>query len=225
MWIAKTCEITRPRNNVQIIKDSVIAILLFHLRDAALLVLDITEHDRVGGTGLSASRGKRIARNALVWRSACTRERDDLCFFDALHAVSAFLHHAAHAHSHVGIFLHLHRLRRALRGQRRKIFLTDVQCADELSLAAWSLVVIEIIKAPYFVRTVVRTKSRADAAVVSHHVEPVLAVNRRVHWTNGFSRRVLTMLARHRLEHHLGMLRPVSVVLIEWLATGVITSK
>src|SRR4029078_9684980 len=105
MWIAKTCEITRSRNNVQIIKDPVITILLFHLRDAALLVLDITENNRIGWTGLSARRSKRIARNALVWRSARTRERDDLCFFDALHAIGAFLHHAAHAHSHLGISL------------------------------------------------------------------------------------------------------------------------
>src|SRR5207247_6237066 len=99
----------------------------------------------------------------------------------------------------------------------------DVQCADDLSLADWSLVVIEIIKPPHLVRAVVRTKTRADAAVVSHHIEPVLAVNGRIDRANSFAWRVLAMLAWHRLEHHLGMLRPVAAILIERLATGVIT--
>src|SRR4030095_2369154 len=146
-----------------------------------------------------------------------------LCFFDALHAVGAFLHDAAHAHSHVRILLHLHRVGRALAGKRLKVFFVDVQCTDDLSLADWSLVVIEIIKAPHFVGAVVRTKSRADAAVVSHHVEPVLAVNCRVYRANRFTWRILAMLAGHRLEHHLGMLRPVATVLVERLATGGVT--
>src|SRR4029077_17333254 len=82
---------------------------------------------------------------------------------------------------------------------------------------------IEIIKAPHFVGAVVRAKSRADAAVVSHHIEPVLAMNGRVDWANRFTWRVLAMLAGHRLEHHLGMLRPVATVLVERLAAGVVT--
>src|SRR5206468_6380568 len=115
-----------------------------------------------------------------------------------------------------------HRVGRAFGGQWRKVFFKDVQCADEPSLSDGSLVVIEIIKSPHFVWAVVRTKSRADAAVVSHHIEPVLAVNGRVDRANGFTWRVLAMLAGHRLEHHLGMLRPVAAVLIERLATGVV---
>src|SRR5262249_9488485 len=138
-------------------------------------------------------------------------------------AVGAFLHYAAHAHGDVRILLHLDRVGSALRGERREIFFKDVHCADHLSLADWSLGIIAKIKPPHLVWTIVRTESRAEAAVVSHYIEPVLAVNGRVHWANRFTWRVLAMLAGHRLEHHLGMLRPVAVVLIERLATGVVT--
>jgi len=49
-----------------------------------------------------------------------------------LYAVGAFLHHAAHAHRHVRIFLASSSVGRAFGGQWRKVFFKDVQCADEL---------------------------------------------------------------------------------------------
>src|SRR6266481_6391717 len=91
IWITKASEITRSRNNIQIVEDPVIAVLLFHLRDAAIGILDVAENNRLGWAGLRARGGKRIPWNPLLRRSACARERDDLCFFDALYAVGAFL--------------------------------------------------------------------------------------------------------------------------------------
>ena len=82
------------------------------------------------------------------------------------------------------------------------------------ALADWSLRIIEEIKPAHFVRTVVRTVSSADTAVISHYVESVLAVNGRVDRANGFTWRILAMLTGHRLENHLRMLRPVAMVLI-----------
>src|SRR5207237_10668439 len=97
------------------------------------------------------------------------------------------------------ILLHLDRVRRALGGQRREVFFVNVQCAHDLSLANWPLVVIEEIESPHLVGAVVRAKSCADAAVVSHDVESVLAMKSCVGRTNGVARRLLAMLARHRL--------------------------
>ena len=42
----------------------------------------------------------------------------------------------------------------------------------------------------------------ADAAVVGHHVQAVVAVHGRVHGAHRFARGVLAMLAGHRLVHH-----------------------
>src|SRR5215469_5902245 len=78
IWISKAGEITGPRNDIQIFEDPVVAVLFFHLRDAALRILDIAENDRFSGTGLRAGSGKRIARDEFVRRSACTCQRDDL---------------------------------------------------------------------------------------------------------------------------------------------------
>ena len=41
----------------------------------------------------------------------------DLRFLDALHAIGALLHHAAHADRHVRVFLELRRIRRAFFGE------------------------------------------------------------------------------------------------------------
>src|SRR5207244_13506627 len=64
--------------------------------------------------------------------------------------------------------------------------------------------------------------SFSDAAIVSHHVEAVFAVNRRVYGTDRFARRVLAMLTRHRLVHDFRILRPFAGVLVVRLPAGVI---
>src|SRR5262245_30745452 len=69
--VAKAREITRSRNNVQIVEDPVIPVLLFHLRYAALRVLDIAKNNRFGWAGLRACSRKRVSRNPRVRRSAC----------------------------------------------------------------------------------------------------------------------------------------------------------
>src|SRR5262249_8509734 len=110
----------------------------------------------------------------------------------------------------------------ALGSQRREVFFVDVQCAHDLSLANWPLVVIEEIKSAHLVRAVVRAKSRANAPVVSHDVEAVLAMNGCIDRPKRFQRRVLEMLTRHRLMYALGILGPVAASLVVRFAAGVI---
>src|SRR5438270_12018616 len=117
--------------------------------------------------------------------------RGDLRFFDALHAKSAFLHHATHSDSDVWIAAELRDFGRALLRQWPEVFFVNVDRSRDLALADRPLVVIEEIETPHFERAVVRAIPRADAAVVGHHVEAVLAVHRRVDGTNRFARRVL----------------------------------
>src|SRR4029077_12701105 len=224
LWIriADAREIAGSGDDVQVIKQAIIAILFFHFRYATLHVLDIAETDCACGAGLRACCSKRIARNVRVRRRTCTRVRRNFCFLDTLDAECAFFHHAAHAHGNVRIFLHLDNVRRTLAGKRREIFLVDAKCAGDFLLADRPLVVIEIIEPAYLERTVVGAIARADAAIVSHDIQAVLAVDRCVYRANGLARRVLAMLARHRLMHDLRMLWPIAIVLVEGFPAGVI---
>src|SRR5262245_58960277 len=99
-------------------------------------VVDVAEDDGLGWTGLLASRrGLALAHLSLFLLGR------DLRFLDALHAVGAFLHHAARTHSHVRVALHLQ--------LRRRPILVEIE-----------------VEAAHLVWTVVRAIARADAAVV-----------------------------------------------------------
>src|SRR6266403_4788084 len=165
---------------------------------------------------------KSIARYPRVRRRACTGVRRNFCFFDTLHAKRAFLHPATHAHGDVWIFLQLDNVRRAFGRKRREIFFVDAESSCDFSLADRSLVVVEIIEPAHLEWTVVGAIARPDAAVVSHNIEAVLAVDRRVHRANRFARRVFAMLARHRLMDHFRVLWPITTILVVWFPAGVI---
>ena len=95
-------------------------------------------------------------------------------------------------------------------------------CGD-FSLADRPLVVIKEVEPAYLEWTIVRTVACADTAIVSHHVETVFAVNRRVNGADSLTRRVLAMLTRHRLMHDLWIFWPIAAVLVERLPAGVVT--
>ena len=69
------------------------------------------------------------------------------------------------------------------------------------------LVVIEKIKAADLEGAIVRAIARSNAAVVGHHVDALFIVHGRIDGTNAFTGRRFTMLAEHRLRHHLRVRR------------------
>ena len=101
-----------------------------------------------------------------------------------------------------------------------KYSLIQTDSARHRFLPDRSLVVIEIIKPAHLERTVVRAIPRANAAVVGHDVETVFAVHGCVHRANRFARRILAVLAHHRLMHHLRFFRNAAPILIEILFVG-----
>ena len=148
--------------------------------------------------------------------------RRNFRFFDPLHTKRAFLHHPAHPNGDVRIFLHLGDVRRAFFGERRDVLPVNPEFSGNFLFPDRPLVVIEKIEPANFERAIVCAITRADATVVSHDVEAVLAVNGCVDRTNRFARRVLAVLAHHRLMHDLGIFRKFAVVFIEWFCAGVI---
>src|SRR6202011_247310 len=103
--------------------------------------------------------------------------RGDFRFLNPLNAVSAFLHHAAHAHGHVRILLHLRNVRCAFAGERREVFFVNAELAGDLLFPDRPLVIIEEVEPAHFEWAVVRAITSAHTAVVSHDVEAIFAVN------------------------------------------------
>ena len=146
----------------------------------------------------------------------------DFCFLDPLHTKCALLHHAAHAHGHVRILGELDRIGRTFFSKRREVFLIEIEGTGDFLFPDRPLIVIEIIEAPYLERAVIRAITRADAPIVGHDVQPVLAVKGCVDWANRLAGSVFAVLTHHRLVHHLGIFRKLSLVLVVTMFTGVI---
>src|SRR5205823_13842886 len=100
--------------------------------------------------------------------------RGNLRLPDALHAERALLHHAAFADR-------------------------DVWILDEAFHIADARVVVEPIEPTDLVWAIVRAEPGSDAAVVDHLVEAVAAVDGRFDRADVLARRLLTLLAEHRL--------------------------
>src|SRR5579872_2657808 len=106
---------------------------------------------------------------------------------DALHAISAFFHHAAAAYGYIRIAHHLVLRRLPILEQQE-------------------------IKPPHFVGAVIGTIARAHAAVVDHVVQAFGAVDSRAYGTDHLTRRVLTLHARNRLEIRFGIIAVALII-------------
>src|SRR5262249_22168832 len=93
-----------------------------------------------------------------------------LCRTDALDAEGALLHHPRTTHGDVRVELEVER--------------------------CWP-VVFEPIKAADLVGAIIVAIACADTAVVDLAVQPLLSMVRRVHWTDGLTGRVVTLLTQH----------------------------
>ena len=132
-------------------------------------LIDVAKDDGLRGAGLLA-RGPNftVADRPVLVAGA------DLGFANALHAVSALLHHAAAAHGDVGVALQLDRFRHPVLKQ-------------------------EEIEAAHLIRAVIGAVTGADAAVVNHVIQAVAAVICGLHRADQFAGSVLALHAGHRL--------------------------
>src|SRR6185437_13260032 len=100
--IADVGEECASRARVQFPKQREVRRLALPLRNLAVRIVQIAEHDRVRRAGSLAGRD-----NFTVLHFAVFLLRHDLCVVDALHAVRALFHDAAAANRDIGIALQL----------------------------------------------------------------------------------------------------------------------
>ena len=152
----------------------------------ALWVGQIAEDDRSGGTCLLTGR-----LDLAVADRRCRILRGDLCRLDPLHAVGAFFHDPAATDGHLRIVFHL---------------------GDFVGRVFQVLVEVEVVEATHLIGAVVCTVSGADASVVDHVVEPLVAMGGRGHRANLFAGGQFALLTGQRLIGHLGIGRVASEV-------------
>ncbi len=190
------CQIRSPRARVQFAQQTVIARLRLQLRNLAIRIIDVPEDNGSRRTRLLAG-GLQFVRVRGVIDLPVFPFRVHAALVDALHTVGALLHHAAAAHADVGIAHHL--------------VLRRIPILEE-----------QEVKAPHFIRAIVRAIARAHTAVIGHVVQAFAAVNGGADRAHHFAGRVLALLARHGLEIRLGIVA-IAGRLIRILVVGVDT--
>src|SRR6185437_11598135 len=130
-----------------------------------------------------AGRARLLARGHDRPRMRLVRQlRVYLRRANALNAERALLHHSTRADSYFRVLYHPLRFRNLP-------------------------VVVEPVESPYLVRTIVGAEPRADATVVHHFIETVVAVYRRVDRAYVLARSLLALLTQHRLNRYFRLLR------------------
>src|SRR5262249_48977962 len=100
--VAHRRQVRRARARVELGEQAVISRLAFEIRHATRRVVDVAKDDGFGRAGLLACRFYLAVADLAPFLLG-----GDLRLLDALHAVGAFLHHAARAHAHVRVALQL----------------------------------------------------------------------------------------------------------------------
>ena len=202
-FIAARLDQAMPVSNEGAAEHRVILAKKFRLRDSAVGIEDVSEHDGVDRANLLTGRLDRTIRNSNVSGRSSFRHLHlvlDLRILDALRAVRALLHDTTHANRDFWILHHLHQLGHALWTCRAQIKTVEV-----------ALVVIEEIESTNLVRAIVRAIAGADAAIVGHRVEAFFVVHRRIHRAYGLTRRELAMHTEHWLQGNLGIFRQLAI--------------
>jgi hypothetical protein len=184
MRVAHPREVGGARHGVELLEQGVVEHRALGLADAARLVGQVAEHDRLGRAGALAGRDDLAVADA-----AALVVGVDAGAGDALRAVGALLHHAAAAHGDVGVVR-----QRQLGGVGRE------------------LGVLQVVEAAHLVGAVVGAVAGADAAVVDHHVQALAVVDRRGDRADRLARRLLAVLAGHRHVEEVGVVEPAAVV-------------
>src|SRR6267154_3538175 len=188
--IAYGCQIGGARAGVEFAEHIVIALLGFELGDAGVGVVGIAENDGLGGA-------RRLARgnDFAVADGAILLFGFDARVVDALHAISALLHHAAAADSDFGV-------------------------AHELELRRFPILEAQEIEAANLVGAVIGAIACADAAVVDHVVQAFRAVHRGAYRADLLARSVLALHARNRLEKCFRIRKRIVVVRARVVGAG-----
>src|SRR4029434_1587143 len=158
---------------------------VFQFGDGGLAIVNIAKHDRLGRTG-----GLTCGLDFTVADRTIFLFRVYLRDIDALHTVGAFFHDATAPHRDVGVS---HRL------QARRV----------------KIGILEKVEPAHFVRAIVGAIAGADAAVVNHVVQHLMAMIGRTHRADQFAGGVLAVHTRHGLMISLRIFRASFIIAID----------
>src|ERR1044071_104746 len=198
--IAYFCEVGQTRLGQKEFQDSVVALLRLQFRYAALGIIDVSENDGSGRTGLGASGGERIGRDDDVNRGGGFNFLSNLGLFDALDAERAFFHDATHADCDVWILAHLEQI--------PFVLFTMPQGSPIKVRTGAAFVIIKEVKATDFIRTIIGAITRSDTAIIDHQIKAFLVVDGGIDRTNVFARSRFAVLAHHWLSDDLRVINP-----------------
>src|SRR5579872_6991025 len=160
------------------------------LADVAFLVVDVTEDDGFGGTGLLAG----CLNVYHVLQLAVLPLGLQLAVLQTLYAEAAFFHHTAAAGDHIRVEHHTGKI--VIHREDNGIELTD----DLLVLVVGEAVgagIVGPVETSYFIRTVVGAIAGPDTAVIGHLIQPLAAVVGGIHRANVLTGSVVAMLTQH----------------------------
>ena len=176
-----------------------------HLRDLALRIVQIPEHDRTSRAGLFAGTPNGTVWNRPVLSGGPTTGLSpfvlvlDLGLGDALRAQRAFLHHTTTSHGDFRVELHSTEIAGTVLG-----VVTRLDREESFLLPdRFTSLIVEPVESSNLVRAVVAAVSGSDATVVDHHVQTIVVVNGRCDRTDLFTRRVFAVKTAHGLSDDL----------------------
>src|SRR4051794_19775091 len=171
LWaVVPARQIGGARPGTLLLQQGVMPAIAAQARHLRVGIVDVAEGNRHGrARALTSGHDITVAKWTIVL------VRGDMRCLNTLRTIRALFHHAARAHSHVGI----------------------VRCL--LRRFRWVAIVIEI-EAPHLVRTIARAGSGADAPVIDHLVDAFRTMRRGMNRASHLAWLVLTVHAWHRLK-------------------------
>ena len=180
--VAQLGQIGRTWSGVEFGQQTVLAWFSSALRDATLCVIDIAERNGLRRAQLDTSGNDFAVADRAVFFFGVYANS-----VDALNAVGAFFHDAAIANR-------------------------DVRVIEQFEAGCVVIGVLEEVKAPHFIRTVIRTVSRAHTAVVDHVIQALITVGGCPDRTDDFTRRIFALHAGYGLMVGLRVIQVAGII-------------
>ena len=180
------------------IKTTVLLLFISYFIHIAFFIIYITKVNSIGRAGLHTGCFY-VSYNGWVLVLFCIQ----FAILQALYAERTFFNNTTAANCYIRIQYHSGKIVIHLEHYFIHIYITQWFLIVSETVSS---VIVKPVKAAHFVRAVISTISCTDTTVINHLIKAFAAVVCSSHRANVFARRIITMLAKHRLKHHIRIL-------------------